>query len=181
MADSNDSIEFMSRYPCVKLRHFKLYITGSMENPDVMILANRLRLWGVEVFDEWISTGKDSDRHWQNYAQQRKMKWGEALKLQITQTSYHLDKRNILDSDAVVMLMPAGCSAFFEMGMALSAGKKCYVILPAPEKHVRICPACDYVEPKKWDIMIAEMETFEHDEIDKFVACILDSCLIKNE
>ncbi|KKM28025.1 hypothetical protein LCGC14_1568790, partial [marine sediment metagenome] len=44
-----------------------LYLIGSLRNPDIPLLGNDFRQMGFDVFDDWISPGKDADREWQKY------------------------------------------------------------------------------------------------------------------
>jgi hypothetical protein len=112
----------------------RLYLIGSLRNPEIPKIAKRLRGVGYDVFDEWYSAGPRADDHLWEYAQARGLSYADALKLPAARNAYLFDKRHIDASDAGVLVMPAGKSAHLELGY-VCRDKPGFVMLDAvPER-----------------------------------------------
>lgn len=127
----------------------KLYLTGSLRNPNVPEVANYLRSQGFEVFDDWYAAGEKADDEWMKYEKQRGHTFKEALKGHAANHVFEYDLHHISEADALVMVGPAGKSSFLELGFAIGTGKKAYVYYP--------------FEPERWDVMVK----FAHGVDDK--------------
>jgi nucleoside 2-deoxyribosyltransferase len=117
----------------------RIYIIGSLRNPQVPEVANRLRAERFEVFDDWYAAGPEADDKWREYEQQRGRTYVEALDGAAAKNVFHFDLRNLEKSDAAVLVLPAGKSGHLELGWMAGRGKLTYVLMP--EEDVR------------WDVM----------------------------
>ena len=57
----------------------KIYLIGSLRNPEGPKMANRLRELGFEVFDDWFSPGPQADDFWRDYEKLRGSTYKQAL------------------------------------------------------------------------------------------------------
>jgi len=126
---------FSEQRPKIK----KIYLVGSLRNPQVPVLAARLRKEGFIVFDDWFAAGPEADDYWQKYEQSRGRSMGDALAGLAADHVYHFDKKHLDECDAVILQMPAGKSGHLEFGYCIGQGKKGFVLF---EK-----------EPERWDVM----------------------------
>jgi nucleoside 2-deoxyribosyltransferase len=118
-----------------------IYLIGSLRNPQVPVIANQLREAGHETFDDWYAAGPEADDKWRDYEQGRGHTLPLALQGYAAQHVFEFDRHHLLRADAVVLLMPAGKSAFLELGWALGKGKPGYILLQS--------------EPDRYDVMFA--------------------------
>ena len=114
----------------------KLYVIGSLRNPDIPTFSQSLRQLGIEVFDDWFAAGPEADDKWRDYEIARGRSYVEALEGLAAQHVFAFDRHHIADSDAVVLINPAGRSGYLELGWALGKGKPGYIVLD-PTKEVR--------------------------------------------
>lgn len=114
---------------------------GSLRNPLVLEVAEELRRGGHSVFDDWHAAAPDADDHWRQYHLLRGDSYGEALRAPMAQQIYRFDKSWLNWADAGVLLLPAGRSAFWEIGRFEGQGKPTYVLVGE--------------EPERWDVMLA--------------------------
>lgn len=113
-----------------------LYIIGSLRNPNVPIIASKLRIDGFDVFDDWYSGGPEADDKWQEYEKARGRGYAEALAGVHAQNVFQLDKYHIDSRDAVVMVAPAGKSGHLELGYARGTGKPGFIYMEKePERY----------------------------------------------
>ena len=117
-----------------------IYLIGSMRNPRIPEIAARLRSEGYDVFDDWYSTGEQSDEKWQEYERARGRTYKQALAGAHAQDVFHFDKRWLSNADTVVLIMPAGRSGHLELGWSLGKGKRGIILLDG--------------EPERYDIML---------------------------
>ncbi len=117
----------------------KIYLVGSLRNERIPIIANALRDDGHEVFDDWHGAGETADDSWRSYEQARGRKYHEAIKGKAASNICEFDRSNILASDIVILILPAGRSGHMEIGFAAGAGKRTHILLDA-----------DY---DRWDVM----------------------------
>lgn len=117
----------------------KVYIIGSLRNPDVIAVAGFLRAEHYDVFDDWYSPGPNTDDFWQEYEKQRGRTFREALAGHHAQHAFALDKKHLDACDSVVLVLPAGKSGHLELGYAIGKGKRGYILMPG--------------EPERFDLM----------------------------
>jgi len=117
-----------------------VYLMGSMQSLRIPVLAGALRERGYDVFDDWISTGKESDENWQKYEALRGRSYRDALNGRHATNVFLYDRAHLDVADIAVLVMPAGKSAMLELGYAKGRGKPAYIFL-------------DGQEPGRFDIM----------------------------
>ena len=57
----------------------KIYLIGSLRNPDIQDHAEFFREAGHEVFDDWYAAGEKADDAWQAYEQTRGRAYYQAI------------------------------------------------------------------------------------------------------
>lgn len=117
----------------------KLYLIGSLRNPEVPLLANRIRELGFDVFDDWYAAGPEADDYWQQYETIRGRHYQEALYGHAAEHVFFYDQHHLDESDIALLLLPAGKSVHLEFGYMIGQGKPGYVLFDAV--------------PERWDVM----------------------------
>ena len=112
-----------------------VYIIGSLANPEIVPLANRLRAQGLDVFDDWISGGSECDRRWEEYEKARGRSFIEALQGYHAKHVFEFDKFHLDRCDAAVMVMPCGKSGWAEMAYTRGRGKPAYILATEDISH----------------------------------------------
>ena len=113
----------------------KLYLIGSLRNPNIPRLSAKIRPLGYNVFDDWYAAGERADDSWQAYEEAAGHSYTEALDGHHANHVYWFDYNHLESSDIVVLVLPAGRSAHLEFGFELGRHKTGYVLLPgAPER-----------------------------------------------
>lgn len=107
-----------------------IYVIGSLRNPQVPVLAGRLRELGLDVFDDWFAAGPEADDWWQKYEQARGHDYRRALAGYPATQVFSYDKHHLDRCDACVLLLPAGKSGHLELGYMIGRGKPGYIIVP---------------------------------------------------
>ena len=120
-------------------------MVGSLRLPRVAEVARILRADGHTVFDDWFSAGPIADDSWQDYEQSRGRSYVEALHAPAAKHVFAFDYRWLNWADSVVAVLPAGKSAYGELGWARGAGKRTYALVEE--------------EPERWDVMLQFAET----------------------
>lgn len=125
----------------------KVYIIGSMQNATVLEVGAAVRAAGHDAFDDWHSSGPESDLHWHAYEQKRGRTFRDALKGHHAQNVYRFDKGHIDESDAGVLVLPAGRSGHLELGYMVGRGKRTCILLadPNPERFDIMYNFAEYV------------------------------------
>lgn len=118
----------------------KIYLIGSLRNPRLPSLGDRMRSWGHAVFDNWHGAGPEADRHWQQYEQDRGWTYVEALRQPLAEHNFAFDARWLAWADTGVLLYPAGKSAHLELGWMAGQGQETFILLDK--------------EPEEWDLML---------------------------
>lgn len=116
-----------------------IYLIGSMRNPKIPQLANKLREDGFNVFDDWYSPGKNADDEWQAYEQARGRTFKQALNGEHAWNVFMFDMRNLESAEAAVLVAPAGKSAHIELGYMVGRQKPAFVYMEG--------------EPDRFDVM----------------------------
>jgi hypothetical protein len=118
----------------------RIYVIGSLRNPELIETSSALRGHGHEVFDNWHAVGPEADDHWRDYHHKRGHTMLEALRSPEAVHTYELDRRWLEWCDTTVLVLPAGRSAHMELGWAAGAGKDTFVLLETED-------------PERWDVM----------------------------
>jgi len=116
-----------------------IYLIGSLRNPAVPHVAEAMRDCGLDVFDAWWSAGPEADDCWQRHEHLRGHTFRQALQSPHAKNVFSFDHCYLDESDAAVLLAPAGKSAHLELGWMLGQGKPGYVLLDG--------------EPDRFDVM----------------------------
>lgn len=117
----------------------KIYVIGSLRNPDVPEVANYLRTRGFEVFDDWYAAGPEADDKWMAYEKGRGRNFIGALRGEAARHVFQFDREHLETSDAAVLVMPAGKSGHLELGYIAGRGKPTALLLKD--------------EPERFDVM----------------------------
>lgn len=134
----------------------RVYLIGSLRNPQVREAAARLRNIGHEVFDDWHGAGSRADLHWREYEQERGHTLTEALRGPLAISHFNLDKQYLDWCDTGVLLLPAGKSGHLELGYLI--GKEARPV----ETHIIL----DGEPAEGWDLMYL-LPTFVWDTLDE--------------
>jgi hypothetical protein len=111
-----------------------IYLIGSLRNPEVPNLANRLREEGHEVFDDWFAAGHEADDKWRDYERGRGRGLQEALDGHAARHVFEFDRRYLEMADTGVLFLPCGRSGHLELGWLLGRGKRGYILLDNPDR-----------------------------------------------
>jgi hypothetical protein len=117
----------------------KIYLIGSLRNPNIPVVAQTLRDHGFDVFDDWYAAGPEADDYWRKYEKERGRTYPEALKGAAARNVFQFDFRNLEDRDVAVLVAPAGKSGHMELGFMLGRNKLGFVLFTE--------------EPDRWDVM----------------------------
>lgn len=121
------------------MKPYCIYVIGSLRNPEIPVIGNKLREAGFEAFDDWYGAGPRADDHWLEYEKLRGRSMIQALGGRAAQNTFNFDKTNIERSDAVLLALPAGKSGHQEFGYARGLGKPGVILFDK--------------EPERWDVM----------------------------
>jgi hypothetical protein len=118
----------------------KLYLIGSLRNPQLPIIGNRIRELGFDVFDDWFSGGEIADEAWQAHEELKGRSYVDALYDRYATHIWEFDKYHLDTSDLAVMVHPVGRSAHIELGYMAGLGKPTDVYFDQPVE--------------RWDVML---------------------------
>lgn len=118
----------------------KIYLIGSLRNPKIIEVANKLREAGHEVFDDWYAAGPEADDYWQKYEMARGHNYKEGLMGYAANHVFSFDKYHLDNNDMAVLVLPAGKSGHLELGYMIGKGKAGYILF-------------DDQMPDRWDVM----------------------------
>lgn len=110
-----------------------------MRNPQVPLLAERLREQGYDVFDDWYAAGPEADDKWRDYERARQHSYGDGLRGYAAQHVYEYDRFHLDRCDLAVLLLPTGRSGHLELGYFIGKGKPGFILLEP--------------ESERWDVM----------------------------
>jgi len=119
----------------------------------VPLVAEFLRLNGLEVFDDWYAAGPHADDAWRDYERTRGHRLPEALKGYAARHVFAFDSEHLHRAEGAVLVLPAGKSAHLEFGWILGRGKRGVVLLDE--------------DPDRYDVMyqFAHGVTIDLDEL----------------
>lgn len=112
----------------------KLYLIGSLRNPEIPKIASVLRDIGIEVFDDWYAAGPEADDHWKEYEIARGHTYKDALGGYAARHVFAFDTYHLNRCDGALLVLPAGKSGHLELGYMAGSGKKTYVLLDHPDR-----------------------------------------------
>lgn len=127
-----------------------IYLIGSLRNPEIPAIANRIEKDGHWVFSDWHAAGERGDDSWRDYEKARGHTYLEALDGLAANHVFQFDLKHLTECDAAILVYPAGRSAHLELGWVLGRGKKGYILLDNPDR---------------WDIMV-KFATAVHTSLD---------------
>lgn len=107
----------------------KLYLIGSLRNPGIPVLGQKIRQLGYDVFDDWHAAGPNADDEWKRYEEERGRSYIEALQGEAATHVFNFDYSHISQADVAVLVLPAGKSGHMEFGFHLGRGKTGYILL----------------------------------------------------
>lgn len=116
-----------------------IYLIGSLRNPEIPNIANKLRGEGLEIYDEWYCPGPEADEYWQKYCRGRKLSYSEAMEGWHAKQVFEIDKFHLDRCEAAILALPAGKSGHMEVGYIKGLGKPAFILLDK--------------EPDRYDIM----------------------------
>lgn len=122
-----------------------IYLIGSLRNPSIPALANRLREKGHEVFDDWHAAGPNADDEWKRYSQEKGQDYRLALGDFAARHVFEFDYFHLNRSEAGVLALPAGRSGHLELGYLIGRGKRGFVLLDNPERWDVMYQFCEKI------------------------------------
>ena len=137
----------------------KLYIGGSLRNPQVLTIAQSLKEAQGEylsVFADWMCAGPHADDAWRDYEKALGYSYIQALDRPAARNVFDFDKKHLDAADAFLLVLPCGRSAHMELGYMVGRGKKTCILIDDPER---------------WDIMyqFADLVTDDIREVARWV------------
>src|SRR3990167_6737754 len=79
------------------------YLIGSLRNPRVPEIAQKLRAAGIPIFDYWYAAGWQADDYWQEYEVGRGRSFAQALDGYAANHVYEFDKSHLDRSQGGIM------------------------------------------------------------------------------
>ena len=104
------------------------YLIGSLRNPKIPLIGNKLREAKIDIFDEWHDAGPEADDYWKKDQQARGRTYIEALASYAADHVYNFDKYHLDRCDGCILILPAGRSCHMEFGYVIGSGKRGYVL-----------------------------------------------------
>jgi hypothetical protein len=113
-----------------------IYLIGSLRNPEIPYIGNRLRALGFEVFDDWFAGGKIADDEWQAYETVRENSYQTALNGYAAKHVFDFDYYHLNRATIGLLILPGGKSSHLELGYMLGQGKPGYVLFDqVPDRY----------------------------------------------
>ena len=101
----------------------------------IPLIANQLRDAGQDVFSEWYAAGPTADDSWRDFEKGRGWTYERAIKESLAAKHvFEFDKYHLERADMAILVMPAGKSAFLELGWFLGSGKPGYILMDDQER-----------------------------------------------
>lgn len=126
-----------------------VYLGGALKNDRIPDIGNELRSYGFDIMDEWITPGPEADSFLQVYEKKRGRSYSQTLQGRAVENVVLFDKSFIDQSDAFVLVTPAGKSAYMELGYAAGSGIPTFILL-------------DNGDPERMDVMPAMVGKVVH-------------------
>lgn len=140
----------------------KIYVASSWRNYLHAVVVASLRAAGHEVYDFRNPKQGDSgfswkliDPNWQMGGAVTPEQHVKMLQHPIAQAGFKNDMDALRSCDVCVLVLPCGRSAHLELGWAVGAGKRTYVLEPEPIEPDLMYLMCDKIFTK-FDDMIRE-------------------------
>jgi hypothetical protein len=111
-----------------------IYVIGSLRNPQIPVIGNKIRAIGHEAFDDWYGAGPEADDKWKEYEQTRGRDYRQALKGYAAQHVFSFDRTHLDRCDSALLVLPAGRSGHLELGYSVGKGKRGFVLLDNPDR-----------------------------------------------
>ena len=134
-----------------------IYLIGSLRNPEIPNIANKLRQAGFDIFDSWYAAGPIADDCWRDYEKGKGLTYIEALDHYAAQHVFCFDKKYLDQCTGAILATPAGKSGHLELGYMIGQCKPGYILM--------------HEEPERFDVMY-NFATAVFYSIDKLVAAI---------
>ena len=131
-----------------------IYLIGSLRNPDIPKIGNKIRELGIEAFDDWHDAGPEADDWWMHDEKLKGRSYKEALAGWAAKHVFQGDKEHLDRCDAAILVLPAGKSGHLELGYMAGKGKPVFILFDQ--------------EPERWDVMVQFAEAglfFSQDEM----------------
>src|SRR6266498_290486 len=113
-----------------------IYLIGSLRNRSVAEIANKIQLaTGEEIFADWMTPGPRADDYLRDYIRQRGGGYREALNSYAAKHIFEFDKTHLDRCTKAILAMPAGRSAFSELGYVVGSGKPGFVLMDKEPKR----------------------------------------------
>jgi hypothetical protein len=111
-----------------------VYVIGSLRNPIIPEIGNKLRHLGWDVFDDWHAAGPHADDEWKRYETEKGNGYREALHGYAAQHVFEFDLHHLNRCDAALLVLPAGRSGHLELGYMVGRGRRTGVVLDTPDR-----------------------------------------------
>lgn len=136
-----------------QVTRMKIYLIGSLRNPRIPELAEKLRALNYDIFDDWYAAGPEADDYWQQYENRRGHTYQEALDGYAAGHVFAFDLHHLNEADAGVLVLPAGKSCHLELGYMIGKYKATYILIEE--------------EPERFDVMykLADKVVLSEDEL----------------
>ncbi len=135
----------------------RIYLIGSLRDPRVPLLGEKLRKLGFEVFDDWYAAGPEADDKWRDYEKGRGHTFQEALDGHAAWHVFDYDHHHLDRADVGVLLMPCGKSGHLELGYLLGKGRPGFVLFDeTPERYdvmYRFCQKVCFSEEELFEAL----------------------------
>ena len=138
-----------------------IYLTGSLRNPQIPLIAKRLKDEGLDVFADWYAAGDRADDAWRDYERSQGRTFEEALRGPAAENVFNFDREWLDVANTVFLVLPAGRSGFMEAGYGAGRGKRVVILLDDPERWDVMLQFADVVT-SNLDTAIAHLKEFEH-------------------
>lgn len=139
----------------------KLYLIGSLRNPEVTNIARQIRdrFSSVEVFDDWMAAGPKADDHWKDYEIEKGHSYKQALKGYAAKHVFEFDRFHLDTADAAVLILPAGRSGGIELGYMVGRSKDTFILLDTPERYDVMFQFADHIAENTEELLEQINET----------------------
>lgn len=147
----------------------KIYVASSWRNYLQAGVVGMLRQMGHEVYDFRHPQPGNEGFHWSaidpNWKQWTPDEYKAALQHPIAKSGFEFDMKALEQCDACVLVLPCGRSAHLELGYAVGAGKKTYVLLIDQQEPELMALMCT-------DVLTSTDQLFDVFGGDKFAAFV---------